>query len=529
MGAVSGSVVESTNQRRFCCSTAACFAVLLVFDCQPARAGALLDYIRDYDLNDYSLGFSVSTSANPFSGAPNSTIAYPYLTSFRHSAFTDDWFLIRGENVGFRYITDGDWEFGVIGRIQTLGLGGAENDALRGLDERRWTVEAGPIIGWRRWPVHLQFRSYWELLDRHDGTTTELEISLPRQFDRGYFVPSAKISYLSDDYSHYYYGVADYEATPTRPVYQPGSAINTWVGFKIGYELSPRWLLSSTIGMEYLDSNVSSSPIVDRDKLWSASVGLAYNADIFEPATNDGNSQPRFNVRMSAFSSNADTKILRDPANGEPGEEIDLEEVLGIADRETIAQFDSFFRVAYYHRIELGYFELLRRSTKLLERDLAFGDETFEAGTDVELGASSEVLRIAYSYSLMRDGQKELGVTAGLSYSRFAADVAALSSPQSERIQANSLVPTVGVFGSAPLGAHWYLNADINAFALNFDRFEGYMAYVNVGLDRKINDNFSAGIGYSLYGTRLKARDADLRGWFRLRHHGPKLTLSMSF
>ena len=518
-----------TNRRRFLRRRATCFAVCVSIACQSAIAGPLLDYIREYDLNNYSLGVSIATSENPFAGVSSSNFAYPYLTSFRHSAFTDDWLLIRGENIGFRYITESDWELGVIGRLQTLGLGGAQNDALRGLDERRATIEAGPIIGWRRWPVHVQFRSYWELLDRHKGTTSEVEFSLPRQFDRGYFVPSVKFSYLSDDYSGYYYGVADYEATPSRAAYQPGDAVNTWAGFSLGYELTPRWLLSTTVGIEFLDSAVTSSPIVDRDKLWSVSVGLAYNADIFESAKDVGDVQPRFEVRLSGLSSSTDTKIIRDAAGGEPGEEIDLEDVLGIADRETVVQFDSFFRVAYYHRFELGYFELLRRSSKTLEQDLVFGDENFNAGTEVELGTTSKVLRFAYSYSLMRDMQKELGVTAGLSYSRFETTVTADSTQQFERVRANTLVPTIGVFGSVAVGAKWRLSADINAFALEFDRFKGYTGYMNVGFDRNFGDHIGAGIGYSFYGTRLKSRDEDLRGLFRLRQHGPKVTISMSF
>jgi len=489
----------------------------------------LLDYIREYDLNDYSLGVSLSTSQSPYTGAPNSIIVYPYLTSFQHSAFTDDWFLIRGENIGFRYITENDWEFGVIGRIQTLGFGGADSDDLRGLDERRWSLEAGPIIGWRRWPVHVQFRSYWELLDRHNGLTSELELSLPRQFDRGYFVPSIRVSYLNDDYSGYYYGVADYEATPSRAAYQPGAAVNTWLGFTLAYELTPRWLLSTTVGIEHLDSVVSSSPIVDRDKLWSASIGLAYNADIFEPTKSDVGLEPRFEFRLGALSSTTDTKIIRDAANGEPGDEIDLEDVLGVSGRETIPQIDTFFRVTDFHRFELGYFELLRRSSKTLEQDINFGDETFVAGTDVGIGVTSKVFRFAYSYSLMHDLQKELGVTAGLSHTRFETSITADSTQQFERIRANALVPTIGVFGSVAIGSKWRLSADINAFVLDFDRYEGYTGYMNVGLDRRFSDHIRAGIGYSFYGIRLEAKNPDLRGMFRLRQYGPKLTMTMTF
>jgi outer membrane protein len=522
-------VAASISAKRKCSSAAACLAVSGLLAFQPAAAARLLDYIRNYDLNDYSLGVAVSASQSPFSGASNSLFVHPYLTTFENSAFTDDWFLISGENIGFRYVDENDWVFGVIGRIQTLGFSSTESDELQGMNDRRWTVEAGPLVGLRRWPVHLQLRSYWETLGRHSGTTSEFELSLPRRFDRGYFVPRVEFVYLSRGYSRYYYGVADYEATPSRAAYEPGAALNIWAGLTLGYELTPRWLLSTTVGVEYLDSAVSSSPIVDRDKLWSASIGLAYNADIFEPAKNKGDQLPRFEIRVSALRSSSETVIIRNSSNGEPGEEIDLEDVLGISDQETVAQFESLYRLAYYHRLELGYFNLLRGSSTTLEQDTTVGDTTFVAGTDVEIGTSSDVARFAYSYSLMRDKQKELGVTAGLSYMRYDTTIAADSTELAERLRMQALVPTIGAFASIAVGDKWRLSADINAFAMEFDRYDGYMVYLNARFDREFGDNIKAGIGYSFYGTRLEAKDSAMRGMFRLRQHGPTVTLGVSF
>ena len=496
---------------------------------ESSFGGSILDYIRDYDLNDYSLGVSVASSQSPYAGAPNSVIAYPYLTSFRHSAFTDDWLLIRGENVGFRYINQSDWEFGAIGRVQTLGFGGAETDELRGLDARRWSLEAGPIVGYRGLPVHVQMRSYWEILDRHSGTTSEIEFSLPRQFARGYIVPSVKFSYFSDSYSRYYFGVADYESTPERPIYDPGSAVNVWAGFSLGFALNPKWLLSTTVGVEYLDDAISSSPIVGRDRQLSARIGLAYNADVFEPAVGESNGEERFEIRLGVARNAATTKVLRDAENGTPGEIIDLEDTLGVADRETVFHFDSVVRLAWFHRLEFSYFDLQRRSPKTLEQDIQFGDQEFAAGTEVETNISSEVARFAYSYSLVRDEQKEVGVSAGLSYSRYETGVISNSTPQVELQEVDVLVPTIGIFGSVALGERWRLRADINAFALEFDRFDGYTAFANFGLDRKFSDNLAAGLGYSFYGMRLKSRDDAIRGSLSLRHYGPKLYLSVFF
>ena len=90
---------------------------LMLITPSSASAGSLLDYLRDYDLNDYALGLSIATWQSPYLGVDNSVAAYPILTSFRHSSLTDDWLLIQDENLGFRYVTDNHWELGLIGRI----------------------------------------------------------------------------------------------------------------------------------------------------------------------------------------------------------------------------------------------------------------------------------------------------------------------------------------------------------------------------------------------------------------------------
>lgn len=510
--------------------SAHCLGICGLLAFGPAHAGALLDYLRNYDLNDYSLGVSISTSQNPYTDAPNSVVAYPYLTSFTHSAFTDDWFLIRDANIGIRYVTQSDWELAVLARVQTLGLGNTDNDELLGLEPRRWAIEAGPMVGWRRWPVNVHFTSYWELPDRHGGTTSELDFTLPMQFERGYFVPGISLIYMSDDYSNYYFGVSEQESTPSRPQYEPGAIMNVELGFTIGYELTPQWLLSTRVGLQLLDSAVTASPIVGRDKLWSASVGLAYRADLFQARDHDeGPQQQQIEIRLGALSSSIDTTVSREASGGQPGGEIDLEDVLGIPDRETIFQVDMLFRMGYYHRLELSYFELQRRSTKILQQDIVFGDETFPAGTEVDTNMESDYVRLAYSYSLMRDRQKELGVTAGVTYARFETELSADDSQQSERLKVEAPLPTMGLFGSVALGSKWRLNANINIFALDFDRYDGFMGSFILGVDRRFGDVIGAGIGYNFYTMRLDSKDENLRGTFRMLHHGPKLYVSVLF
>ena len=495
-----------------------------------ASAGPLLDYIRNYDLNDYALGLSLGTAQNPYVGSGYSYTAYPYLTSFRHSSLTDDWLLIQ-DGLGVRYATENDWEFGLIGRYQTLGLGISKSDELRSLEDRRWSVEAGPLIGWRRFPVHVQFRSFWEAPDRHSGTTSELEFRLPRQHQRGYVVPSVGVKYLSSNYSDYYFGVGSEESSAAYPAYQPGSAINTSLKLSLGYELSPYWLLQAKVGVEFLDSAIEASPSVDRSQLWSGSISLAYNPDLFRPRDYTGADRDQnFEIRLGAFNSNIDTRLLLDATDTQPTEDLDIEDFLGAANNETVAQLDAYYRFDFYHRIDIGYFELQRSSSTTLQRDIWFGDQLYPEGTDLMTSSESRLLRLGYSYSLMRDGQKELGVTIGLSHTAFKANARVNDAQQQpEQIRVNTILPTFGAFGSVPFGDNWRLGADIDVFALRFDRYVGYMAYVALDIERRINQRLGIGLGYNFYGMRLKSSSDDLDGTLRVRHQGPKVYLSMRF
>jgi hypothetical protein len=515
------------NDRNGHGASALLLLVVTYFSYTHVNAGPLIDYIRNYDLNDYSLGLAVSVSENPYEGASMSTFAYPYLTSFRHSAFTDDWLLIRDENLGLRYITESDWEFGVIGRVQTLGLGDA---ILPGLEERNWAVEMGPLIGWRALPVHAQFRSYWEVPNRHSGGTSELELSLPREFSRGFFVPSVTLKYMSGAYSRYYFGVAESEVAPERAIYDPGATLNYSIGFSLGYELTPRWLLKTSLGVDILDSDIAASPLVDRDSVWSGTVGLAYNADLFQPKDHGGAFRPGSIVlRASAFSSKFATDIRHDASTGSTGDDVEFEDFLGDSASEPVLQAEIHYRIGFYHRLKFSFFETARDLEATLQQDFAFGDELFLAGTDVASRLQSRRVSLLYGYSLMRDAQKELAVQAGIMHSRIELDVVAAETGQAESTTVNAPLPTMGLFGSVALGENWELGAEIGVFALDLDRYSGYSGQASLTLDRMFGESIALGIGFDYFVTRLESQDEDLRGLLRSRNYGPKVYLSWIF
>lgn len=495
-----------------------------------AEAGKWLDYLRKYDLNDYSLGLAVSTHQSPYVGAENSTIAYPYLTSFEHPALTDSMIVLRDGELGLRLIIDSGWEFAVSGRMQPTGFGNHDSEALRGVSAPKWTIELGPTIGLRRWPVQVHLAAYFEPTDRHDGVTGRLAFSYPVKLKRGYVVPELEAIYENSEYTDYYFGVSDEEETPTRSAYVPGDAINLEARIVWGYELSEKWLLSGKLGYELLADNIQDSPLVGREHLWSVNVGLAYNADVFNVGNFDATpNSPDFEFRMGIFNTNVDTKVGRATDDGVPGDEIDLEDEFGESDNESVMQLDAFWRAGRYHRFEASYFELVRSGSITLPEEVRFGEQIYTAGSEIKSRSHFKSIRVAYAYSLIRDSQKELGVMAGIHFSSFDSIISSTQGDDTETTKLDAPLPVVGAHASANLGEKTVVAAKIQMFRTDYDTYEGSLNYFTIDVQRSVGARMNIGIGYNYYRMKLQSSDKALNGYVDIQHHGPVLFLGYSF
>jgi hypothetical protein len=415
--------------------------------------------------------------------------------------------------------------------VQTLGFGTTHSPRLIGMDDRKWGLEMGPIVGYRAWPVHINFKTYTEIFGRHDGIISHLLFSLPHEHERGYLVPGVELVHQSGDYANYYYGVSDGESNRFRPAYTAGSSLNKALTLRWGYALTDKWLLYGDLGLEFLDSEITASPIVDRDELFSASISIAYNNNIFQPRVSDRPraEQPKLEIRFGSFLDSIDSKIVRDASDGSIGTDIDLEDVLGLSDSESVLHLDAIYRIGTYHRLELGYLATSRGGRKTLQRDIDFGDEHFPAGTELDSDFETQIVRLGYAYSLINDPQKEIGVMGGLHLSKVTTRIATSTTGQMETSNAATPLPVIGLHGALSLGEKMSLSARIQFFRMDFHRYEGSLNFATLDWQRRIGKPTSFGIGYNYYALNLDSRDNDVRGSLQVRHHGPELFLSLNF
>lgn len=504
--------------------------LLLVLAATGQAHAGFLEFIREYDLNDYAFGVSVSVSQTPYKGGGSSILPYPYLTSFQHPAFTRDWLLFSDGDVGIRWVSEEELVLGVIGRLNPGGFGTNAQENLTGLRTREWTAEAGALLGWRRWPIHAELKAYTDILDRHDGNRTELGLSYPRQYDWGYFVPTIQAVYQSSAYNQYYYGVTPAEALPNRPVYTPDGDYNYRIRLRTGIQLSNRWLLSATIGAEWLGDEIQNSPIVDRDVIYSYDIGLAYNADIFTPRdyayanADDSNVE----LRVGAFWDNIRSEVQLPGENGIPGDVFEIEDDGNNDDAKLVGQVDLIVRFGHYHRLDFGTFRLSRDTTATAGGDFQVGDVFIPEGTVFRLDNSFRTIQASYAYSFMRDSQKELAIGGGLHLTRFVIDVET-ENGERQRVRGDAILPVIGAAGSVSLGANWKVAAKVQIFRSAFDNYDGVMLSGTIDASRRITRNARIGGAFNLYSIRLKSTIETFDGRYQALHYGPALFFSVGF
>nr|CAA6814936.1 MAG: Unknown protein [uncultured Thiotrichaceae bacterium] len=90
------------------------------------------------------------------------------------------------------------------------------------------------------------------------------------------FRPYAELQWFSADVTDYYFGVNANEVTADRPAYEADSALAAKVGLDLNFPLSPRWELVAGVSLTHYGSEITDSPIVDKDQVWGAGIGLVY-------------------------------------------------------------------------------------------------------------------------------------------------------------------------------------------------------------------------------------------------------------
>ena len=184
---------------------------------------------------------------------------------------------LRGLRGGFRLVERGPLEFSAFLQARGDGYEAKDSPFLAGMEDRRFSVDAGLALGWRVPRVgQFELSAATDLLDRSGGQEFEASWTGLARAGEWRILPSVAMRWQSSDLVDYYYGVRADEALPGRPAYAGDAAVLPELSVLATRPLGERWQFFARVGHTWLPSEITDSPLVDDDGRTSILLGLGY-------------------------------------------------------------------------------------------------------------------------------------------------------------------------------------------------------------------------------------------------------------
>ncbi len=239
----------------------------------PLSAVAQVDWMIDPPVGPGSagMGMIIRSERSAYEGA-----GYGFHTEPLY-LYEGERFYLHPTRAGMKVYNDSAHRFDLYFNFRLDGFPDEIPSSLAGMQRRESTTDFGVSYAYRAPWGTLKAEFMHDVHNVTKGHEARLGYSYNWTSGRWHLQPSATVSLRSSELNNYYYGVRPGEATAIRPAYMPGAGTDVWLGLIGHYEFSGGWRLLGGVGLNWLDSNVRGSPIVQDGMRPTVFLGAAYD------------------------------------------------------------------------------------------------------------------------------------------------------------------------------------------------------------------------------------------------------------
>ena len=222
----------------------------------------------------WTFGLIAADRDAPYAGLDEDLLVVPLVR------FEGERSYLRGLRAGWRLRASDGHELVLIGQARLDGYDANDSPVLAGMADRRASLDVGLASTWTSKTFGaLELAAMTDALDRSGGS--ELAASWNLMFRAGDWtvIPGASLRWQDADLVDYYYGVRAGEALPGRPAYRGDAALTPDVSLLATRPFADRWTVFVRASHAWLPSEITGSPIVDRDRSTALFVGLGWSPD----------------------------------------------------------------------------------------------------------------------------------------------------------------------------------------------------------------------------------------------------------
>jgi hypothetical protein len=261
-------------------------------------------------------------------------------------------------------------------------------------------------------------------------------------------------------------------------------------------------------------------------------------SDTLKPPKEHASSSPitdRFALRVLYWPASITTDLRLDQRNGAAGTELSAENDLGIMDSKSEGRAELMFRLRERNRLRVDYMKLGRNGDKVLNQQIAFGNQTFNVTDRAQTLLEWRSLTFTYTRSVLYTDRFEAGLGLGISIIEARARGEVVARNIREHQEAVGAFPTIALDTTWRISKRWSFNLRGQRFSTSVNRFTGSLADYHGDVQWRWRENMAFGLGYTKQHTLVDvgkengADPGDLTGRFDQKTRGPEFFLRASF
>jgi hypothetical protein len=305
--------------------------------------------------------------------------------------------------------------------------------------------------------------------------------------------------------------------------------------------------LARVYRLKYLDPDAAAAnapvPVPSSPTGSSLTVDAIGIASKLEPHAQDASEHPntitgdipihpaltdRFFIGIGAFYPSSTTDARLNSPSG-IGTTVSFEDMLGLDNSDVVPTGFVRWRMSDRWRLELEHFALNRSNTATLNSDIIWGDQIFNAGTQVDARYDVAITRLSAGYSFFKTPDKEVGVALGFHVTSIEAELAGSGGGGSDSGKVLAPLPVISLYGQVALSDRWAIASRLDAFRLAYEPYEGHVFAMGVDVLYQPWRHFGMGIGWRSLEMEVSASKSDWDGAIRSVFQGPMAFISTSF
>ncbi|MET0581688.1 MAG: hypothetical protein ABWZ08_06935 [Pseudoxanthomonas sp.] len=237
-----------------------------------------------------------------------------------------------------------------------------------------------------------------------------------------------------------------------------------------------------------------------------------------------------FSARIGGYVSTFDTEVRADGETTE-GTDIDLERDLGLDEEDAIGYVGLTWRPWEHHEFGLAYYGNDLEGTRVLERDISFDGEIYEASATVRTKFGVDAYEGYYVWWAASHEDWALGPRLGLIWYRadMSLDVTVDAGGEqgegsaSGSISADLPAPTIGGSWRWTPADDWRISADAGYFAADINGIDADVTFGRAGVEWFPWDGVGFSLDYVISNIKADASKDSFNGHFEFVDSGVRL------